>query len=181
MSTKPNHSDRIADLLAAYGSDLSRWPEDGRQAMAALSPEERAARLREDLAFDQVIAGAVQIAAKAPVSDALMARILSATTTEAERPSSYRDDSTVVDLRPVASSNDIDANHHPANRKRDWTAAAALMAASLVLGIFVGSTESGQSTAISIGDFAGFNVSSSAVQLTALDEALPAQDDEDIL
>ena len=56
-----------------------------------------------------------------------------------------------------------------------------LSAASLVLGIFVGSTDQGRVAAQSVGVVAGISLSTTSVQMTALDEALQTQDDEELL
>ena len=54
------------------------------------------------------------------------------------------------------------------------------MAASLVLGLYLGTTTQFESTVRGVGDFAGVNLTST-VQTSALDEALMLNDDEDIL
>ena len=41
MADQPTGNDRIAALLAAYGSDVTRWPAEGQAALDALSPAER--------------------------------------------------------------------------------------------------------------------------------------------
>lgn len=180
MVSKQSGHDRIADLLAAYGSDVSRWPADGRAAIAALSPSERAARLREDEALDQLLASAAQAASDAPPSDALMTRILAAAPARAAHASAEPSGGKVVELATVVTDGKT-RSHLTAHRNRDWAAVAALLAASLVLGLFVGSTDRGRDAAQRVGELAGINISAASVQMTALDEALQNQDDEDIL
>lgn len=180
MVTQSSDRDRIATLLAAYGSDVSRWPADGRAALDDLPPEARTVLLREDAALDQLIAIAAQGAANTPPPDDVMARILAATPRQDTATPSNQDSGQVVELRTVrvADANTLTAS---GRRTRDWAAAAALMAASLVLGILVGSTDRGQIVAQSVGELAGISLATSSVRMTALDEALQSQDDEDIL
>jgi len=180
MVTHSSDQDRITALLAAYGSDPLRWPADGRAALDALPPEARTALLREDAALDQLIAIAAQSAANTPPPDDVMARILAATPLQETATPNRQDSGQVVELRTARAA---DANKPIASgrRTRDWAAAAALMAASLVLGILVGSTDRGQIVAQSVGELAGISLTTSSVRMTALDEALQSQDDEDIL
>lgn len=175
MVNKPSGQDRIADLLDAYGSDVSRWPADGRAALEALSPHERAERLAADAALDQLLDEVGEAASSAPPPQDLMARILAAAPArEAAAPGE------VVALRPASPQ----ADARPGRKRaptRDWPAVAALLAACLVLGIFVGSTERGQVAAQSVGELVGLGISDTSMQLTALDDEFQLQDDEDIL
>jgi hypothetical protein len=50
-----------------------------------------------------------------------------------------------------------------------------------LIGIFLGSQETVQSTAARMGNLAGFNLGTQSVQTSALDDALQIQDDEEIL
>lgn len=180
MVPRNSDQDRIATLLAAYGSDLSRWPPDGRAAVAALPADERAALLREDWALDRLIVDAAEAGDQSPPSDDLIARILAAAPAQEIAEPRNQSSGEVVALR-VAKSADPAVSTVGGRPVRDWVAAAALMAASLALGIFVGSTDRGQIVTQSVGDLAGVSLSASSVQMTALDEALQSQDDEDIL
>ncbi|MGI9477093.1 MAG: hypothetical protein ACR2PI_10335 [Hyphomicrobiaceae bacterium] len=180
MVTHNSDQDRFATLLAAYGSDFSRWPADSRSAFEALSREERAALLREDAAFDQLIGDAARAAATTAPPEDLMARILAAAPAVQEEVPHAQPSSQVIELRRKASVAD-DPTPTTGRQTRDWVAAAALMAASLALGIFVGSTDRGQIVTQGVGDLAGVSLSAPSVQTTALDEALQTTDDEDIL
>lgn len=187
MVDKPTESDRIADLLAAYGSDVTRWPADGQAAMATLSPAERDAMLRDDAAFDALLANAAASSSNAPAPDALMARILAAVPDRAAIEQSGASSAMpeepemgeVVELQSAARRRTETTS--PMLRNREWGAVGALLAASLVLGIFVGSTDQGREAARSVGEVAGIGLSTTSVQMTALDEALQTQDDEDFL
>lgn len=179
MVNRPSGKDRIADLLDAYGSDVSRWPADGRAALELLSPQERAERLGPDAALDQLLKGASEAASSAPPPEQLMARILAAAPAR-----DAGDTGEVVELRaPTPQADAARAVTRPQKQaqKRDWPAVAALLAACLVLGIFVGSTERGQVAAQSVGELVGLTIADASVQLTALDDDLQLQDDEDIL
>lgn len=191
MVNKPSGGDRIADLLDAYGSDVSRWPAEGRAALEALSPEARAERLGTDAALDQLLKGASEAASAAPAPEDLMARILAAAPAREATGSGE-----VVELRPglpqadaaqgrggPVTSADQQSQKRAEKRaeKRDWPAVAALLAACLVLGIFVGSTERGQVAAQNVAALVGLGVSDGTVQMTALDDDFQFQDDEDIL
>ncbi len=187
MVDKPTGNDRIDVLLAAYGSDVARWPAEDQAALDALSPAARRALLRDDAAMDALLADAATTAANAPTPDALMARILAAVPDRAAAASG--EDSNAA-LEPLQTGDVVEL--HPVTRRRAETAPAvrrdreraavgALLAASLVLGIFVGSTEQGRDAAQSVGEVAGLSLSTTSVQMTALDEALQTQDDEELL
>lgn len=182
MTTKERGSERFVELVAAYGSDITRWPEAGRSMIERLPPEERAELLRDDQALDMLIARAAEAADNAKASDALMARIMAATaSTKANPDPNTEAASKIVALRPASIERGPRQEDQSRAQRREWITAAALLAASLVVGIFIGSTDLGRSTAATLGDFAGFDVSASPMQTTALDEVLQAQDDEDLL
>jgi hypothetical protein len=67
------------------------------------------------------------------------------------------------------------------SQARERAAIAALLAASLVLGIYFGSTDMGRVSTVLVGDLAGISVTAPDVQTSALDEALQLNDDEGIL
>lgn len=179
MVTQKTGNDRLTDLLAAYGSDISRWPADGRAAFQSLPPQERSELMRDDAALDRLLQHAAQAAAEAAPPDDLMARIVAAAPDRDPAPDREQG-ARIVSLRQPDPAT-VEADVRPARAGRDWAAAAALMAASLVLGVFVGSTDSGQVAARSLGAVAGFEIASSSLHTTVLDEALQSQDDEDIL
>ena len=183
MVDKPGQQDRIADLLAAYGSDVSRWPADGQAAMAALSPEVRAALLRDDAALDALFVKAATTVADAPAPDDLMVRILAAVPAgegaAPGAPGPTRSEK-VIDLRPAATIGAV-AGGQVARQNLERAAVGALLAASLVLGLFVGTIDRVRETAYSVSEIAGISLTASAVQMTALDEALQTQDDEEFL
>lgn len=181
MKTNEKGSERIAELLAAYGSDVTRWPEEGRMLIGRLSSQERAEMLREDRALDTLISSSARTSNTTPAPEALIARIMEAAAARSATPVATKEGkSKIVALRPASIDHEVEQQQQR-SPSHDWAAAAALLAASLVVGIFIGSTDLGRSTAAMLGDFAGFDVSTSTLQTTALDEALQAQDDEDLL
>jgi hypothetical protein len=177
---------RYADLLAAYGSDVSRWPEGAREEFRAMPPEVspnelQTERLLEYRALDRLLHNAARKAAAVPPAEVLVARIASAATQQQEgnrAPSGEQSD--VVAIERVGRTRP--SKTAPTNiQQRRWAAAAALMAASLVLGIFLGSQETVQSTAERMGILAGLNIGTQTIQTSALDDALQIQDDEELL
>ena len=174
-----NDSERAANLLDAYGADVDRWPAVEREWWSELTPEIRNALAREDRAFDQLLSMARATTDDTAPSDDLMARIMTAASddqTEVAQPAHQRPNP-VVQFEPRAT-----AAPEPTNEfRREWSAAAALLAASLLLGIFVGRMEQVQSTAARMGELAGLSIAPPPVQTSALDEAWQTQDDEEIL
>ena len=201
---------RIADLLDAYGSDFSRWPAAARALIADHEPRPETARKRDHerdqeherspeqaavydardalvgqtVALDRLLQRASQSANDAPPPSALMARIMRAAESETA-PAAHREDDAprAIATNVVA----LDAGRRrprppqPAMRKRDWTAAAALLAASLLLGIFIGSNQRIQATVAGLGEIAGVTMVEPLPQLSALDAGLQALEDEDLL
>lgn len=167
MKTK----ERIADLLAAYGSDLDRWPIELRSEIDRIDPNERDALMREHRAFDRLLSRAATETDAAVPSEALMARIMAARTNE------------TIEREPIAAARTAAVQDKVVILRRptrDVLAAASLMAASLVVGFFVGSTDLGRTTTAKIGEMAGLNAASASVQTTLLDDALQLHDDEDL-
>jgi len=180
LASESKDHDRIADLVAAFGSDLNRWPAEERRKIEALTPVERAELFRNDRAFGQLLRDVAVATDAAPPSDDLMARILSAASLEREI-----EKEALVDL---GAAPEAAPEHSPSIRywrersfPTDVLAAASLLAASLVLGLFVGTTDVGRTTASGISELAGFSQGMTSVQTSALDDALHFQDDEDIL
>lgn len=111
--TKDNNQ-RLKQLLASYGADPARWPEEDRH----LSP------LSQDLAHEARSLDRRLDEASAPrMPEGLTAKIIAAA-------GAQEGEDNVVPFRA------------PVTRRRYWPAAAA-MAASLALGIFLGGTSGG--------------------------------------
>ncbi len=168
--------ERIEELLAAYGADTDRWPAGEREVLDGLEPAERARLLAPEQALDRLIANAREMAAAGAPRDDLISAIMERAADSGARETNAPDGNVVnMSRRAIGSTTPA---HQPS--RRDWTAAAALLAASLVLGLLVGSSERMQSTVLGIGDLAGITTSAPATQLSALDEVF-LQPEEDIL
>jgi hypothetical protein len=178
VSNIPNPKDRIADLLAAYGSDITRWPTDQIHHVKGMPPKERAELFRDEAALDQVLARIRDAHDRQAPSDDLMARIMSARTVRGAASAPPAASAAVIALEPARRTTVVPKR---SSRGREGTAVAALLAASLVLGIYVGSTSVGQSTIALVGDLAGLSVTATDVQTSALDDDLQLNDDEGIL
>jgi hypothetical protein len=148
-------STRLAEVLAAYGADPARWPASERNGLVALveSTPELQARLAEAREIDQVLAGAG--AAEVPAGAA--ARLLA-------RAGQQRPSATVIPLGRERAK--------PGPSIWSWGAAAAL-AASFGLGIFLGTTN----LATSLGDSDVVEIDDPIV-LTGIDDAPDLLEDE---
>jgi hypothetical protein len=185
---------RIRQLLAAYGSDVARWPAAERARVQHLTEKQRKELMRADAALDRLLAKASDAADAAPAPDALMNRILASAPSEA--PGSAAQAGRVVPFEPRRAQSHSPTEQAPGGStgelfarpsrraspiRRDSVATAALLAASLVLGLFVGSMDRIQTQVLRIGDLAGVTAPVASSQLTVLDEALRPQDDEELL
>jgi len=176
----PTQKNRISDLLAAYGADVARWPDAEIRHVEHLTAEEREQLFRNDSALDRLLVQVQKTEDTSQPSADLMNRIMAARVDDSATVSSAPT-AAVVNLEPDEQSRQkpgVPARPHPMSQ---WTAVATLLAASLVLGIFVGSTDIGQATTALIGDVAGLTVAVPDVQTSALDEVLQLSDDEGIL
>lgn len=183
MADQSTQQNRIAALLEAYGADVQKWPEAERHLGVALSAEPRAKRLQQADALDHVLrqarTKAEADAQAAPAPLALMARIERKRTAAASASRPIANASIANHHRPLPSANPISRAAQRPRYTRNWTATAAVLAASLVLGLFLGSTTQFEPTARSLGHLAGL---SDSTQLSALeDDAFSILDDEDIL
>jgi hypothetical protein len=183
VSIIPNPKDRITDLLTAYGSDVTRWPADQVHVIENLSAEQHSELFRNDEALDRVLARAREAEDAIAPSDALLARIISARRTAedltCDRNSTTSSASAVV-VSIELTTRAAGVSKRP-SQARERAAIAALLAASLVLGIYFGSTDMGRVSTVLVGDLAGISVTPPDVQTSALDEALQLNDDEGIL
>lgn len=181
MANETNKQERLAALFEAYGSDTARWPAAERAGWQAFESQRSAALLREEQAVDRVLRSARDVADAAPAPDALVARILAALPeTGATQLPAATGASSVVPLRRQAAVSSPRAMAQRSAAPREWKAASALLAASLVLGLFIGSTNQLGTAVQGFGEYAGLSTSQ-PTYTSALDEALAIQDDEEIL
>ncbi|MCB1549467.1 MAG: hypothetical protein KDJ41_16815 [Hyphomicrobiaceae bacterium] len=127
---------RLQAVLAAYGADQSRWPATDRQALGLLVANDPEARrlVAEAAALDRLLD-------RKPVAlpsgqDELIARIMAAATTggnESARPDAEASGGKVIALSPGRRA----PRAAFTTRSRPWEI-AALLAASLIIGVYIG-------------------------------------------
>lgn len=163
---------RLEALIAAYGTDKTRWPAADRARFAGEADLDGLAGSREARALDHLLDEAANHR-PAPAPDALIETILA---------SARADESPAVDLQPAQ----VNSGHIPARTRKPThlyrapAAAAALMAASLAVGLFVGSLTTTQTTVAQIGTLAGLDLGATTATTTFEDDFL-ATDEEEIL
>ena len=128
----PGGIEALKSLLEIYGADRSRWPARDRLKFAELLADHHDARqvMAEAEALDRLLDMAPE--PKAAELTSLSARILSAAAATPQRTPAGN----VTPLSAAAKPRSQPSKFRP-RRVVDWPA-AALMAASLVLGIFAG-------------------------------------------
>lgn len=178
MTMRNTHAMSVRDfehLLEVYGADRTRWPIAARAAAAACLAADQEARrlLTEAKALDAVLMHAEE-PHKTDIG-ALVERIVAATK-EVSRPA-------VVASHPVAAANSsVDGSlavSRPIIAKKDWMRGAALLAASLVIGIFVGQSQLGARAVPALEDLTGMSASAtSAERLAMLDLHIEAVDED---
>ena len=173
--------ERLETLVAAYGTDIRRWPLADR-SLAPTSAEINAiAGAREVAALDRLLCAAATDNEDGAANMALMNRIL-ASVAECEAPRSAAAKEEVAAL-PARACGSAWTRLHPVARRSSYqtpAAAAALMAASLAFGSFVGTLQTTQSTVARIVTLAGLDLAASATS-AAFEGDFLAQDEEDIL
>ena len=156
-------------LLDVYGADRTRWPLSARAGTVALLAADAAARrlLAEAVALEDVLSNSPEpdAAATAALADRIMASTrraprLVASTDKVARPA-----------QPVRSSG---ASMGTADR--DLWRGAALMAASLIIGIFVGQTQFGAGAVPAIEALTGVALPGSGERLAVADLLIEATD-----
>ena len=155
-------------IVAAYGADPVRWPADQREAVATFVRDnpDAADILREAETLDRLLDTAVHAPDRAAPSQ-LVARIMSQAT----------EPSTVVPFTPAANPRGpSQVENTPARRviRTHYWPAAAMMAASLLVGIFIGGTGQLNSTAEQIRVYMG------GIPTTELASFLPVGADDNI-
>ena len=176
MNKRAEDREALERLLDIYGADRTRWPARERLRFAGVISEDKTAAhmLAEADALDRLLEQAPR-ASSADV-EALKERIMAAAL-RVKAPQ----------LAVVAGGNKVAAGR-PAVVARfargEWPA-AAMLAASLVLGVVLGSTGSLDSTFQQVAEVTGLrstqtDISTDNSQL-ALGEEIEAQPDEDML
>ncbi|PLX44703.1 MAG: hypothetical protein C0605_02115 [Hyphomicrobiales bacterium] len=158
MSTNTNGAtpQRLRDVIAAYGGDPGRWPDDERDGLLTLlrGNAEAAAARDEARALDQVL----DSAAAPPPSAALRAGILSVAAPAAPAGTGTTSSAKVIPFRRPDRAGEGPAPHHAAPRRTMWPT-AALLAASLLIGVWIGAAGIGGSLVSETLDFASLNSS----------------------
>jgi hypothetical protein len=164
-------------LLEIYGADRTRWPARERLRFASVISEDKAASrlLAEAQALDRLLDKAPR-ASEAGI-EALKERIVAAALS-----------SGAPQLAVVAGAKSAPDNvrqmrwRRPtlATTFREWPAAAVL-AASLVLGVMLGSAGTLEGTMQEVAQVAGFDSTPSDSSQLALGEEILGQSDEDLL
>jgi hypothetical protein len=160
-------------LLDTYGADRTRWPARERLRFASVISEDKAAArlLAEAHALDRLLDRAPH-ASQGDI-EALKERIVAA---------ALRADPPRLAVVAGAGTRNILPLRRPSlpNRFTEWPAAAVL-AASLVLGVMLGSAGTFSSTMQEMAQAAGFgDIGSDSSQL-ALGDYIDGQADEDLL
>lgn len=132
--------------LDAYGADRARWPEDRQRELAGLIVADPRARemLRETVAFDRLL-DQTSDAARDEVPLALMSRIMSAAQAEGGAAPDAGGTEAGSNVIPLPTRGAKDAFGGPVTVEaargllawREWSA-AGMLAASLLLGVYIG-------------------------------------------
>ncbi len=167
----------LARLLDIHGADRTRWPARERLRFAGIiSEDEAGARLlAEAEALDRLLDRAPR--ASDANLDALKERIMAAAL-RSERPQL----TAVAGGRPVPAKAWLGQLRKPSwaeKRFGEWPA-AALLAASLVLGVMLGSAGTLDTTMQQVASVTGFNTAGDSTNL-ALGEEILGTSDEDLL
>jgi hypothetical protein len=174
--TQATDREALARLLEIHGADRTRWPARERLRFAGVISEDKAAAklLAEAEALDRLLDKAPR--ASAAGIDALKDRIMAAALRTHE-----------PHLAVIAGGKKIAVLPQAQRGRRSLTArfvewpAAAVLAASLVLGVMLGTTGTFETTMQEVAQVAGFgNGTSDTAQLALGDDAL-GQIDEDLL
>jgi len=171
MDKRAGDREALERLLDIYGADRTRWPARERLRFASvITDDEEAARmLAETQALDRLLDTAPR-ASDADV-DALKERIMAAALRSAPR-----------QFEVVGSGATTQRHAQPAARRfgfgrSEWPA-AAVMAASLVLGVMLGSAGTFDTTMQGVAQVAGYDAATSQV---ALLDYIDGSTDEDLL
>jgi hypothetical protein len=174
--TQATDREALARLLEIHGADRTRWPARERLRFAGVISEDKTAAklLAEAEALDRLLDQAPR--ASAAGIEALKERIVAAALRTHEPHLAVIAGGKKVAVLPQARL----GRRSLATRFVEWPAAAVL-AASLVLGVMLGTTGTVETTMREVAQVAGFgNGNSDGAQLALGDDAL-GQIDEDLL
>lgn len=181
MKNDATHQDLLAQLertLDAYGADSARWPEGRKTGLAPLiaaSPDAQA-MVREAAALDRLLMRDRAEAENVP-SVALMSRILAAARTDdmSQEPRSPAGEVIALPHRaaPAARRAAEKGGFGVADGWKAWPA-VGMLAASLLLGVYIGSSGSLNAAVASFTDVASYSVARESTTLR-----LPGVDTED--
>ena len=182
--TAPMTNQRFARLLEAYGANLDRWPQiDRAAAEAALrSNPDLAVLTRQAEEFDKQLARLASPEAMVTPDPRLVDRIITAAGITEPATQHSHSLSNVTEFQPRRARSTL--NPPPRWRvAREQAVTGALMAASLVVGIFVGAAGLAQPAAMTITQLTQPSIertvlTETAIHTTSLDEALTADDEE---
>ena len=132
---KPMSRERVQELLDAYGADVRRWPEADRARLTGAKETDGGA-WAEARALDRLLQQTAEHTAAQTPDEALAARIMAAV----EPPSNVISIDQARRRGEAASSVGPTAARRVDFGRRAEIAAAALLAASLIMGFFAGFT-----------------------------------------
>ena len=177
MDRQAEDREALERLLDIYGADRTRWPARERLRFASvISEDEAAARLLTQAdALDRLLDQAPRTS-EADI-DALKERIMAAALRAGP-----------VKLAVVGAEKPLSGRSWPAHLRRpafaakavEWSATAVL-AASLVLGVALGSAGTFDSTMQKVAEVTGFSNAAPDTSQLALGEEIDGQSDEDLL
>jgi hypothetical protein len=179
MDRRAEDREALERLLDIYGADRTRWPARERLRFASVVSEDKAAArlLAEAAALDRLLEQAPR--ASGADIDALKERIMAAALR------SGAPQLAVVASGKLASGTVIPVQgRRPAFAARfgrgEWPA-AALLAASLVLGVMLGSAGTFDATVQEMAQVTGLTSTPSDTSQLAFGEEIEGQPDEDLL
>jgi hypothetical protein len=154
----------FADMVAAYGADTKRWPASKRAAAEALVSGDPIVRisLNEADALDRILAAAPAMSAArdAVLADRIVRAALHSPRLVAQGGAQAPNASTLAKLQPVVS--------RTPSGGAAWQG-AALLAASLLMGVFVGQTDLSGRTLPALVEMAGLSLDQAGLDHSHID------------
>lgn len=177
MTNKSKSAMSLADfehLLEVYGSDRTRWPIAVRASAAACVASSAAARrlLSEAEALDALL-----LRSEDPDKQAVSALVERIVAASGATPRVPAHSDTMIDASRRAAESSPKAKSKVIASK-DWMRGIALLAASLMIGIFVGQSQLGAGAVPALEDLTGISASRSADRLAMLDLHIEAVDED---
>lgn len=152
---------RLAQVVAAYGADPHRWPEGERQGLLDIAAIETGADWMADArALDRALDRGMSDLASGEVDPDLVGVILA----RAEKTPQIMMDGQTPDRRPIDISTSATVSASPRSRRftgfTDHLPEVAVLAASLLIGIWVGGYDVINAEITEFGQVAGLSISS---------------------